>query len=443
MTRSDLFTCLILTLLACLPTTRVAAETEPDPITASVAQAEQSFRESVLKEKADLSQQINAVMEREIQRAIGKGDLDELESLQAQLKAFQADGTAPDVLAIRSHVQSYKKKLTRFGDSLVKAYELATQRYTQARDVDNARLMQDKINWTRPTAALDTFERRGQMYALFLEEKFWTDAQAHCESLGGYLVCLSDQSEHRFIMEVVLADKNIIFWVGASDAKTEGDWKWLDGSDDYWPWRKGDPNNANNAEHYAGIDRRGRLVDMWNKKPGIAGYVCEWDVAPTRETIYKTPAQARREAEAIDTLKTATVKHNQQIVAERDRLQAAILQAKDEETISTAQAGYNEKVTSIKQAYVNQLEQVLTRAIDEDQLEIAGNIKTQILRVERQLAKLGKDDTKPALPEPDAGGIDPKPDDNKPDPADPSDDTAEETQEEPDDTGSFFGLPLE
>ena len=443
---------LILAALACLPTLAAAQAQNPaaDPIAAEVRKAEQDFRLQVLREKSELSLNIKAILDREIKRAIAAGDLDTLESLQAQLKAFETDGTPPDVTATRSHVVRYNQKLFRLGNDLIKTYEDATRRYTQSLDVDNARLMQDKIKWTRPTTGLDTITRKGKVYLFVKKKMSWTQAKAACEALGGYLACLNDKSEHRFVYEKLIEGKKISAWIGGTDAHQEGDWVWLDGTKDYWVWNKKEPNNLKGAQHYAALTNRGTFSDFYENDKLATAYIVEWDSVPTRETIYQTEESQKRESAEIETLQTATLKHNERILVERDRLQSAILTAKDEAAIAQARAGYDEQVASIKQDYLAKLETGLKRAIADDRLEMAGNIKTQILRVERQIAKLTQEQAPdPNVPAIDDGnadtlGTDPDPqpptadNDNRPDP-NPIDDASDDE----DGKGTFFGLPLE
>jgi hypothetical protein len=439
---------LILALLVCLPTLSSAAF-EADPIAAAVSQAEQTFRADLATEKQDLARQIKSIMERAIQQAVDAGDLDELEVLQTQLKAYEADGTYPDAPATRSHILRYQKNIVRLGDDLVNAYENATRRYTQARDIDNARLMKEKINWTRPTAELDTVSRSGKLYLLVKEKKTWAEAKAACEALGGYLVCLNNKSEHRFVFEKLTKSKNIAAWIGASDIETEGKWKWLDGTDDYWAWARKEPNNGGRRRNQdvAKMHPNGLMDDVGNTQNAeISGYICEWDYAPTRETIYQTEASAKREAEAIEVLQSATLKHNEQIVGERERLQASILTAEDETKIADAKAGYNARVALIKRGYIQELQGGLVKAIAEERLAMAGSIKTQILRVERQLARLSQEDTKPNVPALDEGGVETTPDQpptEDPDNTSPDPDPTVDPVDDADDTGTFFGLPLE
>ncbi|MEM9345738.1 MAG: lectin-like protein [Planctomycetota bacterium] len=450
MARFVSLTQLVLAALVCLPTLAAAQAKNPDadPIAADIRKAEQGFRLQVLKEKSDLTLNIKTIVDREIQRAVAAGDLDTLESLQAQFKAFEADGTPPDVPATRSHFARYNQKITRLGDNLVKAYEDATRRYTQALDVDSARLMRDKIKWTRPTHGLGTVSHKGKIYLLVQEKTTWTQAKAKCEKLGGYLVCLNSKSEHRFVYGL-FEDKNMEVWVGASDAQVEGEWKWLDGSSDYWAWHRKQPDNGARryrTQNYGKLYANGMMDDvMDSQNAGIGAYICEWDSAPTRETIYQTEESQKRESAEIETLQTATLKHNERILVERDRLQSAILTAKDEAAIAQARTSYDDQVASVKQDYLAKLETGLKRAVADDRLEMAGNIKTQILRVQRQLARLTKEQAPaPNVPVLDDGNAETTPDDT-PDAPDLADNLPGEAEDAggPDDTGTFFGLPLE
>ena len=278
------------------------------------------------------------------------------------------------------------------------------------------------------------------------EKKTWTQAKAACEKLGGYLACLNNKSEHRFVFEKLIKNKKRTAWLGGTDAHKEGDWVWLDGTNDYWPWSKKQPNNWKNIQHYAGLENGGTIGDYQEVNRFVTAYICEWDYIPTRETIYQTEASAKQEAAEIEVLQSATLKHNELIVSERKRLQSAILAADDEAAITDAKAGYSEQVQSIKQNYIEQLQGVLKRALAEDRLEMAGNIKTQILRVEGQLSRLSKEGRSPVVPALDEGGVETTPEGQPPSDTDddPSDQgPADPASDDDNDKGSFFGIPLE
>jgi hypothetical protein len=262
---------------------------EVDPIGSAVDQAEQRFRQELASAKQALNQLVKAEYELDMKRAAEASDLDTLEALQNELKAFEAEGKTPNNPSAKRHIQAYNQKRTELGDELVKAYETAVTQYTQAIDVENARLMQAKMRWTRPTVDLDTQEYEGHHYRLFRNRVPWHQAKADCEALGGYLVCFNNQAEHEFIVENVMEKTGVSAWVGGTDAKKEGQWVWLDGNvSNYWPWTRGEPNNGGRVpDNYAAINILGKLVDLHSMNTKRTnGYICEWDVEPTREILY-------------------------------------------------------------------------------------------------------------------------------------------------------------
>lgn len=285
---------LVVVILLCFAGFSVSALA--DPIAEDVKRAEGVFLDAVAKEKAELTESIKAAMEQEIQAAADAGDLDTLESLQNQLKAYERDGSLPRVEATRPFTQSYKRKLAHVGDDLIDTYEDATLRFTRARDVANARLMQEKLKWIRPTADRDTHEYRGQLYLFVKGQKSWSEAQAECEKLGGYLACLNSRAEHRFIYEKITKKMDRRSWVGGTDAHKEGDWIWIDGSKtDYWPWHPDEPSNDNRTQHYAIMNTGGTLSDFEDDDDRAEAYLIEWDSVPTRETVYQPkPADDQR-----------------------------------------------------------------------------------------------------------------------------------------------------
>jgi len=108
----------------------------------------------------------------------------------------------------------------------------------------------------------------------------WVEAQTYAENhsigslpLPGNLVTVRSADENGWLMTnfVVPVDTNC--WIGFNDEAQEGSWVWASGEPVvYTNWNSGEPNNANNDEHYAEL-----LVDYgtWNDRsaafvhPGI------------------------------------------------------------------------------------------------------------------------------------------------------------------------------
>ena len=73
-----------------------------------------------------------------------------------------------------------------------------------------------------------TFERDGVKYEYVMEAVSWSEAKALAENVGGRLAVFhSPEALSR--VETSLPNGKI-FWVGLTDSETEGDWRWLDGS---------------------------------------------------------------------------------------------------------------------------------------------------------------------------------------------------------------------
>lgn len=113
--------------------------------------------------------------------------------------------------------------------------------------------------------------------------------------LAGYLATITSLGENSFVSAKLTATG----WIGASDAATEGDWRWVTGPEglenggagrpfwlgagngmsvngQYSSWSSGEPNNYNNNEDYAQFYAGG--AGTWNDLSGAEalGYVVEY-----------------------------------------------------------------------------------------------------------------------------------------------------------------------
>lgn len=118
----------------------------------------------------------------------------------------------------------------------------------------------------------------------------------------GYLATITSEAENDFVADRLVGDG----WMGASDAASEGDWKWLDGpeaGESFWSgdengsvlegyyanWNAAEPNDYNNgvpgedcAQFYA---TTGRWNDLPCSGSNIAGYVVEFGAPGDLPTV--------------------------------------------------------------------------------------------------------------------------------------------------------------
>jgi PGF-pre-PGF domain-containing protein len=74
------------------------------------------------------------------------------------------------------------------------------------------------------------FEDTGHYYEYVTYPSTWTTAKANAdtkimEGMQGYLATITSEEENNFLMEKIQADA----WIGASDAASEGQWRWVTG----------------------------------------------------------------------------------------------------------------------------------------------------------------------------------------------------------------------
>ena len=84
-------------------------------------------------------------------------------------------------------------------------------------------------------------------YEVFDEKLTWLEAKARCEKLGGHLAIVRNEAENRRIHELVAARGLKSLWLGASNAREEGHWVWVDGTEmtyQAWEGGVGQPNDS-------------------------------------------------------------------------------------------------------------------------------------------------------------------------------------------------------
>ncbi|GEM_PF-4872760 len=120
----------------------------------------------------------------------------------------------------------------------------------------------------------------------------WKQAKAACEEVGGHLATVGSIEEQKALNQLMdeYGDR-ISYWIGGTDAETEGEWKWItDEPFSYINWIDGEPDNSTDmesgGENYLAMYRGkhgSNAANGWADDCDTAtmmtafGYICEWD----------------------------------------------------------------------------------------------------------------------------------------------------------------------
>ena len=155
-------------------------------------------------------------------------------------------------------------------------------------------------------------EHNGHYYKLVDDPMYWTQAKAACEQQNGHLATVLDADEQAFIESLVEKGGLYHYWLGACDAASEGDWRWvtgervpLPGESGYQNWCGNQPNNIEAYEEvgqdymelqktrgdqgageymtWTDIGDSGEASEIFFGPPDYNetkyyGYICEWDM---------------------------------------------------------------------------------------------------------------------------------------------------------------------
>ena len=111
-----------------------------------------------------------------------------------------------------------------------------------------------------------------------------TQAEARCVNHGAHLATINSASQNAAVFALITNEGNP--YIGLTDATSEGDWVWTDGSPVvYTNWQSGEPNNyADNEDcaafHYYSSDGMWNDVSCGNDEYA-SGFVCSRPYAPS------------------------------------------------------------------------------------------------------------------------------------------------------------------
>lgn len=109
----------------------------------------------------------------------------------------------------------------------------------------------------------------GHCYQVHDEAASWENAQLSCEIAGGHLVTIGSDAEQAIAWDLAM-DVGMPVWIGATDAGSEGSWRWSTGEPFASRWASSpiaQPDNAGAGQHCA---------HLWPEASGLwADAACE------------------------------------------------------------------------------------------------------------------------------------------------------------------------
>lgn len=208
-----------------------------------------------------------------------QGNKEEVDRIKNQEEAFETDGTTPvDAPA------SLKTPLETARSSMEAAYRSAIRDYTRMSLDDEAAAAEAEMKALKANTGhqSDGTTFQGKKYRVYETMLTWHAAKTKCEEMGGRLAVLDTQKKNDFAKELLAKSKVETAWIGATDEKKEGEWRWVTGKKiEFQAWAKNQPNNKEGLEHYAMLVLDARFPG-WSDQPDSSaqhrpGFICEWD----------------------------------------------------------------------------------------------------------------------------------------------------------------------
>jgi len=123
-----------------------------------------------------------------------------------------------------------------------------------------------------------------------LETTNWATAAAEAVALGGHLATVETEAENTWLWETFAAIASGPFWIGLSDAASEGSFVWTSGAPTFfqnWWTAAGEPNNAGGIEHYVEMNNY-----LWNDNSGTSSLRGLVEIVPAQQELEFVEAEA-------------------------------------------------------------------------------------------------------------------------------------------------------
>lgn len=200
---------------------------------------------------------------------------------------FASDAAKADAAAAKAEQEAAKSKKAA-AEIRLKAYKDKLAEITKTGDFDKAQQVKARITQlendpegeshkpekpTKRPRPKDTVKFGGHTYALIKEPVTWYTAKHKCEEMGGHLVILDSPSELKFVVDLC-KKAEASAWMGASDEESEGDWRWIDGSDASKLVAPFVSPNKHNIENFLCFSASLNMLNDCGSDRLF--YVCEW-----------------------------------------------------------------------------------------------------------------------------------------------------------------------
>lgn len=124
-------------------------------------------------------------------------------------------------------------------------------------------------------------EGNGNYYKIVTAKCSWDQAKVICEGMGGHLATITSADENEFCYNMFARSGETNCWIGATDADSEGNWKWVTGEPfSYKSFPSGEPNGGKEANALQYYFAYKNISDgLWDDHVATKkiSFMCEWE----------------------------------------------------------------------------------------------------------------------------------------------------------------------
>jgi hypothetical protein len=121
-------------------------------------------------------------------------------------------------------------------------------------------------------------------YRMFRGVKYWVEARAFCEALGGHLATLTTPEENDFVHSFMWDNGFTTAYFGLMDEERDRTWVWVTGEPvEYTNWDSNEPSYSTHErygmyfyKHTKGTWNDSHFYEHWDNQEW--SYICEWDL---------------------------------------------------------------------------------------------------------------------------------------------------------------------